>query len=192
LAEDIIKEEDVSAPVEAKSEDVVEKSEDVVEKSEDVVEKSEAVVEKGPSKKELNKLEKKMKKEAHKGGDESAKTVSTDPSLGAQTIPEAAAADASGSLEIVYCNEHAIQLTCVVASVLGVELRLVKSKENAVHLPYATSEKHGSISGDTNIARYVCRSSTKSGMPFCIPKDGWLASQCDQWLDAYASYSGIV
>ena len=47
-----------------------------------------------------------------------------------------------------------------------------------------------SISGDANIARYLCRSSSPSkSYDLYQSTNSWLASEIDQWLDIYSSYS---
>lgn len=68
------------------------------------------------------------------------------------------------------------------------------------HLPYLSppsvsfKPQHlgaSSISGDANISRYLCRSSAASSADLYCRTNPWLASEVDQWLDIYTSYSTV-
>jgi hypothetical protein len=163
-----------------------------------------AVLEKtGPSKKDLNKDAKKLKREAYKSGgtEGSGIAVSQVESSPDDLIPTVEKTKLSEkisaplpSLEIVYFDDASILLCRAVAAVLGMTLKMTKSKEIQSHLPYLNSPDHGSVSRDTCISRLLCRASAATGAngaSLLCAGDDWLSSQVDQWLDYYVVNTGM-
>lgn len=103
--------------------------------------------------------------------------------------PVPAPKTSGGAMELIYHDLGSTVLSRTVAAMVNARLELVQSKEITFHQPVLVSPVLGSISSDTSIARYLIRSSKDSKY---LPSDPWLASQCDQWMDAYvAAHAGI-
>merc|ERR1719487_420130 len=137
----------------------------------------EEVKREGPSKKELNKLKKKEKKANYKeevaGG-----------AVPASGTPAAAAPSVSNKLAI-YVSSAPAPVAAYVGALVGCVLPVLPSPTPTPHVPYLFSASSGSISGDLNIARYLCRAHQPT---LLHSSDAWLSSQVDQWLE-FASTS---
>lgn len=149
----------------------------------------------GPSKKELNKLARKEKKKG--GGPDSDATPSVEKAPAAPaatpaaptTAPAPAVSKNGNPLSGVYfCNATPfVELSRYVNALQQGSLTFSPSaNQSPPHQPFLAASGPGkcSISGDSNIARYLCRS-TQSSL-YCNG-DPWLSSEVDQWLDLYTT-----
>lgn len=160
----------------------------------------------GPSKKELNKLAKKEKKQEIKG-----KTEASDPPAAASPAPTSVAptpAPASqpktasppspshAPFSVYFSSKYpSPEISRTVAAVLGLDLQFIPSSEAAAHQPFLTAKANSadsSISGDSNIARYLCRTAVGAKHDLYLSSDAWAASEVDQWLDIYTLHVSAV
>lgn len=170
----------------------------------------------GPSKKELNKLARKEKRHAHKD-DEPPEETTIAASLTSPTSanvdgtsslqlavstppvpkPIATASKLSNGVYVspTFSSPDVSRILCVL---LHDNIPFFTSPSTEPHLPYLSppssqfKPQHvgaSSISGDANIARYLCRSVNS---PLYATTDPWLASEIDQWLDLYTSRTSNV
>lgn len=160
----------------------------------------------GPSKKELNKLARKEKAAAFKTGGGEAVEASPPAVQDTSSSKESSAADVKKAPAKVPSIQEAAKVPCkdgvyfsvkypfpevarLTSLLVGSDLAFFASTDSSSHLPYYYNEasKSSSISGDSNIARYLSRSSSR-GSALYGEKDAWLSSEVDTWLDVFTSH----
>lgn len=149
----------------------------------------------GPSKKELNKLARKEGRKAGKSNTGEEKVAAISGVAGATTtVPASSSMTSSAGLCLTVHPSAECELSRSVLALLAPQAAITitpsTSTDTPAHQPYLTGGGSGSISGDVNIARFLCRQYPNQGASLIASRStagAWESAQIDQWLSLYST-----